>query len=333
MRVPYCLLAIALLPSAALANDTMADLKTGGLTYVQTLDVEMVKEDLFISRDEVRVDYVFRNTTDKPVSGIVAFPMPDITGGMNENIAMDDMQADNFLGFSVTQDGEPVNVELEQRAIANSLDVTDALQEQDVPLLPFADATAEALADLDDDVATDFKERGMLFNDVYDDGDGMKEHRTPIWTLRSAYWWKATFPPGRDIHVSHRYKPSVGGTVAVTFLDEGKPQGERFEDYKARYCIDDAFVKATQKLPPPSDDGQTLYTEAWISYILTTGNNWGGPIKSFTLTVDKGDPRNLISFCSTGVKKTGPTTFRMMAEDFSPQKDLEILILQHRPDE
>ena len=107
MFLRSCLFAVALLPGAALANDTMAELKTGGLSYVQTLDIEMVKEDLFISRDEIRVDYIFRNTTDKPVSGIVAFPMPDITGGPEGNIAMADMQADNFLGFSVTQDGEP----------------------------------------------------------------------------------------------------------------------------------------------------------------------------------------------------------------------------------
>ncbi len=333
MFLRSCLFAIALLPGAALANDTMADLKTGGLSYVQTLDIEMVKEDLFISREEIRVDYIFRNTTDKPVSGIVAFPMPDITGSPESNIAMSDMQADNFLGFSVTQDGEPIKVQLQQRAIANSLDVTDDLAEQEVPLLPFADATAEALADLDDAVAADFVERGILFNYAYDDGNGMQDHRTPLWTLRSAYWWKATFPPGRDIHVSHRYKPSVGGTVAVTLLEDGKPQGERFEEYKARYCIDDSFVKATQKLPPPSDDGRATYTEAWISYILTTGNNWGGPIKSFTLTVDKGDPANLISFCGKGVKKTGPTTFQMSAEDFYPEKDLDILILQRAQDE
>jgi hypothetical protein len=80
MLLRSCLFAFLLLPGAALANDTMAELKTGGLSYVQTLDVEMVKEDLFISREEVRVDYIFRNTTGKPVSGIVAFPMPDITG-------------------------------------------------------------------------------------------------------------------------------------------------------------------------------------------------------------------------------------------------------------
>jgi len=31
------------------------------------------------------------------------------------------------------------------------------------------------------------------------------------------------------------------------------------------------------------------------------------------------------------VKKTGPTTFEMTAEDFYPQKDIEILILEKPP--
>lgn len=326
-------LAALLMPAAAFANDTMAVLQTGGLTYVPTLDIEMTSEKLFISMDEVRVDYVFRNNTDKEVTGIVAFPMPDITGGMESNIAMGDANSDNFLDFSATQDGEPLNVELQQRVIANDLDVTNDMVAQGLPLLPFAQSSADALTKLSPDVVEDFKERGIISVDSYDDGEGMKEHLTPIWTLRSAYWWRASFASGRDIHVSHRYKPSVGGTVAVTFLQEGEPEGEIFEDYEERYCIDDAFVRATQKLPPVTADGMSTYTEAWISYILTTGNNWGGPIRDFTLTVDKGDPRNLVSFCGDDVEKTGPTTFEMHAQDFSPEQDLDILILQHRPDE
>lgn len=321
---------LLLMPGSGFANDTMAELKTGGLDYVQTPDVEMASENLFISRDEIRVDYVFRNTSDEPVTGLVAFPMPDIEGSPEGNVAMGDPQADNFLGFSATQDGKPVAVQLQQRAIANSLDVTADLVSQGIPLLPFADTTSDKLGRLPPDVVQDFKERGLLFVDRWDDGSGMKDHATPLWTLKSAYWWKTTFPPGRDINVSHRYRPSVGGTVAVTFLEDGKPAGDQFSRYKVRYCLDDSFVRATRKLAKPGSDG-IGYTEAWISYILTTGANWGGPIKSFTLTVDKGDERNLVSFCGTNVKKTGPTTFTMTAKDFYPEKDLDILILQAAP--
>ncbi|MBN9000477.1 MAG: DUF4424 family protein, partial [Rhizobiales bacterium] len=33
------------------------------------------------------------------------------------------------------------------------------------------------------------------------------------------------------------------------------------------------------------------------------------------------------SFCGEGVKKTGPTTFELSADDFYPEDDLHLLIL------
>ena len=72
------------------------------------------------------------------------------------------------------------------------------------------------------------------------------------------------------------------------------------------------------------------FTEQWISYIWSTGNNWSGPIGKFHLTIDKVRPENMVSFCWDGdVKKTSPTTFEMDATDFFPpyNRELEILIL------
>src|SRR6218665_2276724 len=79
----------------AFANDTTAELTTGGLTYVQTSDVEMQEENLYISREEVLVDYVFRNAGEKDVESVIAFPMPDITGGSQSEIAYGDPESDN----------------------------------------------------------------------------------------------------------------------------------------------------------------------------------------------------------------------------------------------
>ena len=49
----------------------------------------------------------------------------------------------------------------------------------------------------------------------------------------------------------------------------------------------------------------------------------------FTLTVDKGSPAALVSFCRTGVRKTGPTTFVWEATDYAPDSDLRILIVSN----
>ncbi len=323
---------LALAAAPVLANDTMAELKTGGLTFVHTSGVEMTQEDLFISEAEIRVDYVFTNTTDKDVSGLVAFPMPEIGGDPYANVAIDDFEADNYLAFAAEQDGKPVTVELQQRAFAMDLDVTEVLAARSVPLLPFASTTRAALAGLPQDVADDWVARGIIFIDTYDDdGTGMKDHRTALWSLKSTYWWRTTFPAGKEVKVAHRYRPSVGGTVGISFLDDGKAKGERYRTYRDRYCLEDNLARRAEQADKDMRAGKPSLSESWISYILMTGNNWDGPIKDFSLTIDKGVPENLVSFCGEGVKKTGPTTFRMTARDFSPSRDIDILLLKPIP--
>lgn len=317
----------ALLAAPALANDTTAELKTGGLIYVQTSDIAMEEEDLRISREEISVDYVFRNGADKAVDSIIAFPMPDITGGAQSDVAYGDAESDNFLGFSVTQDGREIEPQLQQRVIAQGIDRTDFLIAHNVPLLPYSDKTAAALAKLPPDVQAEFLAQGLAYTDSYDAGQGMQHDLTPIWTLRSVYWWKTTFPAGKPVKVGHRYKPSVGGTVAMSFIGDGKP-AYAYEDYAKRYCIDADFMKTAAKLESAAAKSTgPHYTEQWLSYILTTGANWSGPIKRFKLTIDKGNPKDFVSFCGKDVKKTGPTTFVMEAEDFTPEREMDVLFL------
>ena len=303
----------------------MAELKTGGLAYVRTADISMEDEGLFISPNEVRVDYIFQNTSDKDVESVVAFPMPDIQGDIDSMVALGDADSDNFLDFTVMQDGKPVTPQLQQTVVVAGIDMTEELKAHGVPLLPLSKAAMGALVKLPAEVLEDWTARGLVADSEYDDGQGMKHHPTPMWTLRSTYWWRSKFPAGAKVKVQHRYKPSVGGTVAITFAgDAGKDQ---LKTYQHKYCLDDGFVKTAEKLAKAADKGGPVYTESWISYVLKTGANWSGPIKHFRLTVDKGAAQNYVSFCGTGVKKTGPTTFEMTAEDFWPQQDLDILIL------
>ena len=100
---------VALGASTALANDTTAVLKTGGLEFTRSTDISMEKEVLFISMKEIRVDYVFRNSSDKAIDTLVAFPMPDIEGGPMSDVSSGDQNQDNFLDFTVTQDGEAIS--------------------------------------------------------------------------------------------------------------------------------------------------------------------------------------------------------------------------------
>lgn len=319
---------LSAMATPAFANDTMAELGTGGLTYVRSDVVEMVSEDLSISPDEVRVAYVFRNTGDADIDSVVAFPMPDIKADPYEMAAVPDDASDNFLDFQVEADGKTIAPQLDQRAFAAEVDVTDLLRSRHVPLFPYGDAVEQAVAKLPQAVKDDWAARGILYPEEFDAGQGWQKVWTPVWRLKSTYWWRMTFPVGKKIGVTHRYKPSVGATVATTFIDQGKAGGENYALYKDKYCIDDAFVRAVEAAAAKSPDGIAPYYENWISYILRTGGNWATTIGRFRLTVDKGSPKNLVSFCGSGVKKTGPTTFEMTAIDFYPERDLDILILK-----
>ncbi|MGX9177343.1 DUF4424 domain-containing protein [Mesorhizobium sp. BHbdii] len=319
--------ALALSATPVFANDSIAELGTGGLILSRSDAVAMESEDLYISPEKVTVDYVFRNNTDKDVDAIVAFPMPDIEGDPNEMPAIPDGQSDNFLGFEVTIDGVAAKPQLEQKAFALGIDISAELKAQNVPLYPFGDAARAVLAKLPQAVADDWVDRGIIIEDTADDGSGMKTVYVPFWQLRSTYWWRSTFPANKAVHVAHRYKPSVGGTSSVSFFYDGQFQGQ-YAAYKTRYCMDDTFENAIRKAAKNNPDGTPKYFENRIAYILTTGGNWAtGAIGKFKLTVDKGDPKNLVSFCGENVRKVGPTRFEITAENFYPEHDIDILLL------
>lgn len=331
MRFLAAAVLASLLATPAIANDTTAQLSTGGLIFVRTDAVAMESENLYISPDEVRVAYVFKNISDVDVDSVVAFPMPDIASNPYAMVSIPDQASDNFLDFTVMVDDQPVAPTLDQRAFAAEVDVTDELKAGGIPIYPYAEGADEALAKLPEEKLADWVSRGIVMIDTFDVGDGMKSHYVPSWTLKSAYWWKMSFPKGKQVHVRHSYKPSVGGTVGLTFVEEGKVGGERLTEYRQKYCVDQTFEKAVQKAVDAAGQDTTPYFENWISYVLTTGGNWATTIGTFKLTIDKGKADSLVSFCGEGVRKTGPTTFELTYEDFYPEKDIEILLL-NRPE-
>ncbi|WP_244642418.1 DUF4424 domain-containing protein [Phyllobacterium sp. 628] len=322
------LLALFAQPSLSLANDTSASLSTGGLVFLRSQDIWMQQEDLFISEKQVRVDYIFKNSAKVDVESIVAFPMPDMVAENDSMISIPHRESDNFLDFTVTADGQPITPTLQQRAATDGLDVTDILAGKGIPVSPFDSKVGAAINALDDQTKEDWISRGLLIESS-ESTDG-KVIFNPGWTLKSTFWWSMKFPAGKELRVSHRYKPSVGGGVGLRFDPTGKAPMADDAEHTRKYCRDKDFnqtvAKIVEKEPPNS---YPLY-ENWISYVLTTGANWAGSIQKFKLTIDKGDPDTLISFCGKNVRKTGPTTFEMTAENFLPQEDLNILLLERK---
>ena len=57
------------------ANDSTGYVSTGGVQYLKNNNIQMYSEDLFISKNQIKVDYQFKNLTNKDISETVLFPL------------------------------------------------------------------------------------------------------------------------------------------------------------------------------------------------------------------------------------------------------------------
>jgi hypothetical protein len=310
----------------ALADDSTAELATGGLAFVQTNDITMQSEDLYVSMDAIKARYEFVNTSDHDVTTLVAFPLPDIKGDPDLGVAVPTEDPVNFVGFRTVVDGAPVTTQVQQRVSSLGIDQTALLKSLGIPLAPQLEATGQALDALPRDQWDQLVKLGLVSIDQYDVGKGMEDHLTPLWVLSTDFYWEQSFPAHKTVRIEHDYVPSVGSTAGLSF---GTPESRKeawFKDhYLNNYCIDSTFLAAVDR--SRKADGSDTLTERRIDFVLKTGSNWESSIHQFHVVIDKGSPKNLVSFCGEDVKKTGPTTFEMTKTDFEPDQDLAILIL------
>lgn len=306
-----------------LSNDSEAETGVGGLTLKHSEHIRMDSEDLFISRDAVRVKYRFTNTSDSPVETLVAFPLPEIPPTDSENTSYWNDVGD--LKFRTTIDGKPIVYDIVEQAIFKDRDIGARLSAVKLPinrLSPKFDDTIKKApkAELDKLVAD-----GLLENT----GDNDYPNWVANWALRTTITRRQTFPPNATVTVEHEYAPLVGGSVGGN-LDawrrKDKELRKEFEDTLRKYCIDKEWLASFDRIVKTRRT-ETPYSEVWLSYILKNGANWKGPIGDFRLVVDKGKPDSLVSFCAEGVKRISPTQFEVRRKNFTPDRDLDILIV------
>jgi hypothetical protein len=329
-RIVLALAASLALAAPAVANDGFMGLPAGGLTLQQSADIAMLEEDLYLAMDEVRVAYRFRNESPAPVTAVVGFPMPGLPVSVNfdadTGYDLGEVRDVKLLEFETRVEGSIVQSRPMVRAFvfprntdwsrqdrfrfANATDITAELTAAGMPLTFDAPAIRAAWARLPAPRKADWIRRGL-----YSPDRGME---TPLWYLSTIFVRQQVFPPGRVVSVQHRYKPHPSGFVMSPDHFSYAPE------LITENCIDPTTRRAMEQALRRGSGGIGMV----LDYVLTTANTWKGPIRRFRLTINKGDPGNLVSFCATGVRKTGPTTFTVEATDYRPDRDLSVLVLK-----
>jgi hypothetical protein len=150
------------------------------------------------------------------------------------------------------------------------------------------------------------------------------------WVAKTSAVRQQTFPAERKVVVEHQYRPSVGtnaDTILRKMLRSNKALSAEVQRYRRDYCVSDAFLAELDKRTGSAPANASMLQERRISYVLSTGANWAGPIGSFKLTIDPGASDRLVSFCPGRLKPTAPNALEFAAKDFKPEGDLKILII------
>lgn len=314
-RFKFSLLALLLLSITVHANDSTGYVGVGGAWYIKNPNIAMKSEDLYISKDIIKVAYEFKNLTNKPIHQTVLFPLPAVPVWTDYDFA--DVQ-ETLASFNTLVNGKPVRYKTYARAFMRDdklklVDVTAefkacGVSEQDV--VKVWDNT-DTLGNINEKLGTCNNAKLQKLIGEYD--PSLDRKLAVLWEGQVIYEFEQTFAPNAITRISHSYRPMVGGGV---FFDES---------LDSNFCLD----KATrQNLDKKAGTHPLSYSA--LGYVLTTGANWAKPIERFKLTVER-DSDEIVSFCWAGrgkVKKVGQGKFEVIENNFVPKQDIDVAFIR-----
>ena len=328
LKLVAALLLSAFCSVAVWANDSTASFGTGGLVLTKTKAIKMRSEKLLISPSKITVDYEFENTTDKDITTTVAFPLPvlEISPGANWALPTQGKRA-NYVDFKVTVAGQSVTP-AEHFSLTNDVRGTKTalLKKLSIPLLPeFEDY--QKFENLPGATLKLLQAKGLF----------IKDSTEPIWNVQTTYTWPQTFPAKQLLAVHHEYRPITGIGFLMIIADDKLASYE--DDFIKDFCVSGPqqthIEQLAAKLSTTVDDQghQEPKTLQWArtQYVLTTANNWQGPIGDFQLTIDTEAPENTIATCFKGLHSVSPTLHQLHAKNYRPLQNVDFKVIRRWP--
>lgn len=306
-----CLFYFILISLSVYANDTAGTiLPTGGVVFEKQDGIKMKVEALYIRPYQIEVNYLFENTTDKDITTQMFFPLPEMPA------------VEEYLGdkshdykFKLWVNGKQKQYQTHWTITQNNKDIT-----KDVSILFYRPEEIITDQELDRRIAMLPEEtRKLLQNNnivAWDYLVDWDKGEFPAWIMGAqaawqkqiSYSWKQTFPAHKTIAVHHTYVPTaIYNNVGLPF---SKCINEKSDPYKSF-----AYIPENENMYSIDH----LQARNYLEYILTTANNWQGPIESFNLIVQS--PFKSVG-CFDGEAFYGEEYYTVNQQNYAPEWDL-----------
>jgi hypothetical protein len=328
-KVAPMLMAIAILvrPSGIFADDSIARVGAGGITFLKSKEIRMLEEVLEISAKKIRVKFRFLNESAKDILTTVAFPLP--LGDWDYHPESSDSYGQIENTFRVWANGRTVLPLTNRRLIIGDRDVTEKLRKiglSDKQIFSFCNSSEQLDRDLSEN-------RQAALEKVV----GRKEQRNPC-NVGLTLFWKQRFPAREAIVIEHEYAPIVGGSYHGSYEKSGDNDSDTLDSFfpggTERVCLDDPTSREIEhriKDWASKSPGMVYMRLTDVEYILSTGRNWKGPIGKFRLRIEKETPEQIVSLCFPGKpKKVSPTVYEFVQKDYVPQDKLVVYFFDVR---
>lgn len=286
------ILTFAIFPSISFSNDSSACIGLGGLMLQKNDHIVMMSEDLLLSPSLVRVEYTYFNESETDQELIVAFALPNLHR----------MKEDT-----------PVDIAWYKKDFKTWVD------EKEVRLFDSQDSWE------------------------FPDYAGCFESHKESASQYALVVRNQIFPSKKLVKVVHQYSPALGSGIPYydqwslkDALSEIQRNEEGSSDHLGWFgCTDvkDAleaitnwkdFTKVHAKhLDTEEESWRNLVRYRTLGYILETGQNWKGPIKSFRLKVAAKQPF-FLNTCFKGLKRISETAYFFEAEDYVPSENINL---------
>ena len=277
--------------------------------------IVMAKEVLTISQSKVVVDYEFRNDTDADITTEVAFPVPPYRYGESELLPKEQ----GFDDFKLSINGQKTTFATEVRASVLGKDVTTVLKKFNLDAATFGHSEEDVESDLHR--LTESQQDHLLRFGIL--GRTPASSIFPNWTVEKRYHWTQTFKLHAITAIHHDYTPVSGGQqVPSEYIGAGSSAGTDADRRYMRKVIASVCVAPSETKRLAAKD--SLYWLGWVDFVLTTANTWRQPIEDFTLNIERGDPKNEVSFCWDGSVQEVEGGFTTHVKDLVPSRELRI---------